>query len=87
MNRAHELISIMHYLNENLDSPEELKVFRITEDSEWSGMYEVFDASGLMIATAITPQMAMAGAVEELDYFADSVDEMICDVLHGGEDW
>lgn len=66
---------------------ETLTVVQITEDGPWSGMYEVHDIAGLIIATAITPQMAMAGAVEELEYFQDTIDAFIFHALlpEGGQ--
>ena len=62
---------------------ERFVVKEITEVGIYQGMFSVEDSEGYVISTATVPALAMADAVEELDYLADVVDDFICESVHG----
>ena len=53
----------------------------------WAGIFEVRDQAGLSLSTGITAQIAAVAACDELYNMAESVEDAICDILHGGSDW
>lgn len=53
---------------------EQLTVGKVSEGSEFDGMFEVVDSEGFRIAIAFTRKLAVQNAIEEIEYIRWNVD-------------
>lgn len=61
---------------------EQYTITRLSYPAEWHGYHEVTDKEGFSIATALTKEIALRAAVDELDYWSTLLDEEL-EVIFG----